>query len=642
LRLQYIAAVEQKTPTENRAELKLIGQTQQLDVVAHASILSSRAAQALCKFVLLSTRLLPLAVALQLNKVMQNAAVAQVFQEIADWMEVAGENVFKIRAYRRAAEAVAVYPEPIEDASETGALEEIEGLGAATVAKTREFLATGRVQELERLRAAYPPGLLELMRVPGLGPKRVAQLYQERNINSIESLQNSIASGELKSLAGFGPKTIQNIQNGLTRLSESTSNMPLYEGLRVSANLAALMQRGDGVLHVTVAGDVRRGCDTTERLQLVAQADDTKAVTEVFTRLPLVQKVVEHTNSGARVCVHPGIEAELHATGTQNFGAVLLHATGTESHWQEARQRAEQQGLELRPDGLFKNGEHLAAATEMDLYAALGVPFIHPELREGQGEWEAAERGELPTLVQISDIRGDLHAHSTWSDGTGSIRQMVAAARERGYEYHAITDHSKALAMTNGLNAQRLREQAKEIAEVQAEFPDVKILRGIECDILRHGTLDLDDDILHELDIVIASVHSAFKLDEAAQTERIIKAISHPAVDLVAHPTGRIVGGRPGYNVNIEAVIEAAHETGTALEINASERLDLRDTHAKMARERGVLICIDTDAHSTRMLNNLQLGILTARRAWCQPQDVVNTKNTVDLLAWLNRPQSRD
>lgn len=572
---------------------------------------------------------------------MQNAAVAQVFEEIADWMEVAGENVFKIRAYRRAAEAVAVYPEAIEDASETGALEQIEGLGAATVAKTREFLATGRVKELEKLRAAYPPGLLELMRVPGLGPKRIAQLYQERNINSIESLQNAIASGELKSLTGFGPKTIQNIQNGLTRLSETTSLMPLYEALRVAANLAALMQRADRVLDVTVAGDVRRGCETTERLQIVAQTDDAKATTEVFARLPLVQQVVEETETFARVCVHPGIEAELTTAITDNLGAVLLRATGSDAHWKAARQRAQQRGLELREDGLFKNSERVPAATEADLYAALGVPFIAPELREGQGEWEAAELGELPDLIQISDIRGDLHAHSTWSDGTASIRQMVAAARERGYEYHAVTDHSKALAMTNGLNAQRLREQAKEIAEVQAEFPDVKILRGIECDILRDGTLDLDDDILHELDIVIASVHSAFKLDEVAQTERMIRAITHPAVDLVAHPTGRIVGGRPGYNINIEAIIEAAHETGTALEINASERLDLRDTHAKMARDRGVLICIDTDAHSTRMLNNLQLGILTARRAWCQPPDVVNTKQTADLLAWLNRPQSR-
>jgi DNA polymerase (family 10) len=317
-----------------------------------------------------------------------------------------------------------------------------------------------------------------------------------------------------------------------------------------------------------------------------------------------------------------------------------LRATGSAAHWQKAQQIAAGCGLELRDDGLYKGDKALPVASEEEVYAALGVPFIAPELREDLGEWEAAQKGALPNLLQIGDIKGDLHAHSTWSDGTATIRQMVIAARERGYQYHAITDHSKALAMTNGLDAHRLREQAKEIAEVQAEFPDIKVLRGIECDILRDGTLDLDDDILHELDIVIASVHSAFKLEEAAQTERMIRALSHPAVDLVAHPTGRIVGGRPGYNVNIEAVIEAAHATGTALEINASERLDLRDSHARMARERGVLLCIDTDAHSTRMLDNLMLGILTARRAWCEPHHVINTKPVDELMAWLQRPQS--
>jgi DNA polymerase (family 10) len=315
---------------------------------------------------------------------MQNAAVAQVFQEIADWMEVAGENVFKIRAYRRAAEAVAVIPDPIEDASESNALEQIEGLGAATVAKTREFLATGRVRELERLRAAYPPGLLEVMRVPGLGPKRIAQLYQERNVNSIEALQNAIASGELKGLAGFGPKTIQNIQNGLTRLSETTSQMPLFEALRVSSNLAALMKRVDGVHDVSVAGDVRRGCETTERLQLVAQADDAQTTTETFARLPLVQQVVEHAGNVVRVCVHPGIEAELTASLASNLSAVLLRETGSDTHWQTAQQRAAQRGLELRDDGLFKNGEQIAAQPKRIFTRRLECPSFHRNCVKGR------------------------------------------------------------------------------------------------------------------------------------------------------------------------------------------------------------------------------------------------------------------
>jgi DNA polymerase (family 10) len=280
-------------------------------------------------------------------------------------------------------------------------------------------------------------------------------------------------------------------------------------------------------------------------------------------------------------------------------------------------------------------------ADEAELYRVLDAGFIAPELRENKGEWQRALAKTLPNLIQTSDIKGDLHAHSTWSDGTASIRQMVMAARDHGYQYHAVTDHSKALAMANGLDARRLREQREEIAQVQAEFPDIRIIHGIECDIMRDGSLDLDDDILHELDMVIASVHSGFKMDEAAQTERMIRAISHPAVDLVAHPTGRIVGRRPGYDVNITAIIEAAREYSTALEINASERLDLRDEHAFMAREAGVLLCIDTDAHSTRMLDNLHLGIVTARRAWCKAKDVLNTKTADELLAWLSRPQSQ-
>jgi DNA polymerase (family 10) len=327
------------------------------------------------------------------------------------------------------------------------------------------------VHELEKLRAAYPSGLLELMRVPGLGPKRIAQLYQERSINSIEALQNAITSEELKGLAGFGPKTIQNIQNGLTRLSETASQMPLFEALRVSASLAALIGRGDGVLDVTVAGDVRRGCESTGRLQLVAEANNAQATTQTFTRLPLVQKVVEHTETVALVCVHPGVEAELSVAGSYNLGATLLRSTGSDAHWQMAQHRATQRGLDLRDEGLFKGAEQITANSEADIYAALGVPFIPAELREGQGEWEAAERGELPDLVQISDIRGDLHAHSTWSDGTASIRQMVTAARERGYEYHAVTDHSKALAMTNGLDARRLREQAGKSRKCRPNFP---------------------------------------------------------------------------------------------------------------------------------------------------------------------------
>ena len=570
---------------------------------------------------------------------MQNAAVAKIFNDIADYLELADDNPFKIRAYRRAAEAVATHSTPIEDAAEAGTLLEIEGLGQATAEKTQEFLATGQVRFLEKLRDEYPLSLLDLLHVPNLGPKKVKQLYRERGISSVEELQSALCKGELQGLAGFGPKTLQNLQQGLLRMAEMTKRLPLGDARRVAANLVvALNSSAD---RIEVAGSLRRGCDTIGNINLVAQTNDAPSLIETFTKLPGVLEVGEQTDCDASARLHTGIEVHLHCATPRDFGAALFHATGSTQHLAEANQQAAARGFELRRDGLYRNDEFVASAPEADIFKALNVPFIEPELREGAGEWEAAASGVLPVLVSLADIRGDLHTHSTWSDGTVTIRQMATEMRERGYSYFAVTDHSKALVMANGLDAARLRAQAEEIAAVQADFSDLKILRGIECDILRDGTLDLDDDILHELDIVVASVHSAFTLDEASQTARMVRAIAHPAVDIIAHPTGRVLGVRPPYMVNVGALIEAARDSATALEINASERLDLRDTHAKSAREAGVLLAVDSDAHAPRMLPNMALGVITARRAWCESADVLNTKSLENLMQWLNRPQSK-
>jgi len=571
---------------------------------------------------------------------MQNAAVARMFDEIADYLELAGDNPFKIRAYRRAAEAITTYNAPIEDAAEAGTLEEIEGLGQATADKTREFLATGRVRFLERLKEQYPASLLELIRVPNLGPKKVALLYRERNISSIADLKTALESSALEGLSGFGPKTIQNLQSGLTRLAQMTTRLPLDDALVLARQISGLLATSPSAAKIEIAGSVRRGCDTIGNINLVAASENAPELIEAFVSLPPVLGLNERSETDAVVHVRSGMEVRLHCALGAAFGAQLFHATGSASHVATAAQRAAALGLALRPDGLYRSDERVAVE-EHDIYQALGVPFIEPELRENTGEWEAAAAGQLPRLVQVADLRGDLHSHSTWSDGGFSIRQMVTAARERGYSYLAVTDHSKALKMTNGLDARRLREQGKEIAELQAEFADFKILRGVECDILRDGTLDLDDDILHELDIVVVSIHSGFNLDEATQTARMIRAIAHPAVDIVGHPTGRVLGLRPGYEVNVSALIEAARETGTALEINSSERLDLCDTHARAARDAGVPLAIDSDAHSTRMLPNVEFGVLTARRAWCRAADILNTRTTEELMQWLNRPQSR-
>lgn len=544
---------------------------------------------------------------------MQNAAVAQMFEDIADLLEIEGENPFQIRAYRRAAEAVSNYPTAIEDLTVPD-LKAISGLGPATADKTREFLATGRVAFLERLREEYPHGVLELARVPGLGPKKVQMLYKERGIASIETLQNALTGGELVGLPGFGPKTLANLQASIKRLGEMSTELPLFDALPLAVIICERLAESGAT--VEIAGDVRRGRETAASLDWVACGDAAQqaGAADAFKNLSMLQELKGETPQRLDARIRPGVDATLHLAGSADFGSVLFRATGSAAHIEAAAKR-----------GYIGDADF---STEAALYAALDSEFIEPELRE-EG-WNSRT-----DLVRLLDICGDLHAHSTWSDGSASIREMVAAAAARGYTYHAVTDHSKALAMANGLDAKRLREQAAEIAEVQAEFPHVKILRGIECDIMRDGSMDLDDDVLAELDWVVGSVHSAFNLDEATQTARIVKALSHPRVHCIGHPTGRIVGSRPAYDVNIAEVVAAAREYGKALEINASYRLDLKAEHAAMAREAGVPLCINTDAHSTRMLPFIELGILTARRAGCQAGDVLNTKSADELMAWL-------
>ena len=564
---------------------------------------------------------------------MQNAIVAKLFDDIADYLEVAGENSFKIRAYRKAAEAVAGYERPIEAVTEGGELEKIEGLGQATAQKVREFLATGQIRYLERLREEYPEGLIELLSVPNLGPKKVQLLYRERGISNIDQLKDAIARGELAGLAGFGPKTIGNIQQGLARLAEMSRELPLAVATNTAANLMEALGAQGSVQRVEVAGAVRRGCDTVGSIDIVVATSEPDIVQAAFIASPFLLALEGQSETLLEAKVRPGVTARLHCTSAADFGLTLFLATGNAAHLAEAERLAAEQGIALQLGAGYGDEEQI--------FAALGASFIEPELREGGAEWEMARTGTLPDLLELRDLRGDLHSHSTWSDGALSIRQMAEAAQARGYSYLAVTDHSKALAMANGLDAKRLREQALEIAEVQAGFPDLKILRGVECDIMRDGSLDLDDEILHELDIVVASVHSGFTLDEAAQTERMIRALRHPAVDVVAHPTGRVLGIRPGYDVNIAALIEAAREAGTALEINASERLDLSDKNAALARAAGVLLSIDSDAHSARMLPNVGYGVSTARRAWCRKSDILNTKSTEELLQWLKRPQAQ-
>ncbi len=546
---------------------------------------------------------------------MQNVALANAFEEIADYLELGGDNPFKIRAYRRAAEAVLEFPGAIEDATDDE-LDALEGLGAATVAKTREWGATGQIRLLEHLRRENPPGLLEVLRVPGLGPKKVKLLYKEKGVDSLEKFAVALENGELVGVSGFGPKTIENLKVSLRKLSELSARMPITRAQVLADKIVFAFGQKMPDVELHIAGSLRRGLDTIGNLNFVARSDDATAVLDAFAALPIIGEVSARDDETLKARTLTGMEVELVVAPPANFGWALWFATGNHAHTSA-----------VQPGGDF--------ADETALYAAAKAQYIPPELRENKGEWEAARADNLPDLIEVADIRGDLHTHSTWSDGVASIAQMAGAMSERGYEYFAVTDHSKALAMANGLNAARLREQAQEIEQVRAQFPDLLILRGIECDILRDGAMDLDDEILAELDWVIGSVHSAFNLPVEEQTARIVRAIGNPLVDMIAHPTGRVLGARAPYDVDMEALIRAAKQSATILEINASERLDLKDEHAFAARAAGVPLCIDTDAHSPKMLGNLNFGIMVARRAWCESKDVFNCQSATELKAWL-------
>jgi len=563
---------------------------------------------------------------------MQNAALARQFDQIAAYLELDGDSVFKVRAYREAAEAIADYPAPIENAD----LSVIEGLGPATMAKSREWFKSGKIRVLEELKRKYPSGLLEMLRVPGVGPKKVQLLWKEKGIDSLAKFSAALENGDLVGLAGFGPKTLDNLQIALRRVSELSSRLPLPEALALATKIIGALHEKQPQLEVVLAGSARRGCDTVGNLNFVAKSDDA-AILDDFAALPQFESRV----SGNKACVvmrtFDGLDCELVVSPPAGFGLDLFVSTGSKAHI-DVRESEDIASLSSRPTGW--KGALLSSfrfSTERELYAHFKCDYIPPELREGRDEWTLAKENRLPDLLQISDIKGDLHTHSTWSDGAATIRQMAEAMSARGYAYFAVCDHSKALAMTGGLDAFRVREQAHEIALVQADFPNLRIFRGIECDILRDGTMDLDDEVLSELDFVVGSVHSAFNLPLKEQTDRIIRAIQNPHVDLIGHPTGRVLGVRPPYDVDVPALIEAAKSSGCTLEINASERLDLKDEHARLAREAGVTLCINTDAHGPRMIPNMALGVATGRRAGCEARDVLNTRSLEELLLWMQK-----
>ncbi|KAB8143983.1 DNA polymerase/3'-5' exonuclease PolX [Chloroflexia bacterium SDU3-3] len=571
-----------------------------------------------------------------------NHDIAEVFAKIALSLEVAGESRYRFQAYQRAADSIGELPAALATYRERGELEAIPNIGKTLADKIIELLDTGQLQFYEKLKQQVPPGVLDLMKVPSIGPRTAGKLYKELGIDSLAALKQAADTGKLAGVKGFGAKTIAGISAGITAAEQADTRVLMGEALAMAEQLLAALREAVPLREAAYAGSLRRGRETTGDLDILAAAEDTASVVRAFTALPMIAYVDSSGDAKATAYLHSGMQVDLYAVDPAVWGAALHHFTGSRAHNIRFRELALAQGMSFSEHGFkrLESGETVPCATEQQVYATVGLPWIAPELREDAGEFEAAQAGALPRLVELADIRADLHMHSTWSDGKHSIRAMAEAAMARGYSHMAITDHSAYLGIVNGLDAARLKAQAEEIRALNAELGGFRILRGVEVDITPDGGLALPDEVLAELDIVVASPHVQLRQPAEQATERILKAIRNPHVDIIGHPTGRLIGGRAGAELDIDAVARAAAETNTLLEVNSGpDRLDLSAAHARRALELGALLVTDSDAHHTDNLAWIRLGVVTARRGWAAADQLANTWDLPRLLAWLAAPK---
>lgn len=568
-----------------------------------------------------------------------NADIARVFEDIADLLEISEGNPFRVRAYRNAARTVGDLRLDLAATIEAGKpLPKLPGIGEDLDAKIHEIVATGTCGLLEKLKKQLPPAITELLKIPGLGPKRVKALHESLKIDTLPQLLEAARKGKVRDLAGFGAKTETHIVEAVQARLGQAKRFKLAAAAQYAGPLAEYLKGAKGVREVVVAGSFRRMKETVGDIDILVTAAQSPAVMERLAKYPEVREVLAKGDTRASVVLKSGLQVDVRVVPPESFGAALHYFTGSKAHNIVIRRLAQERGLKLNEYGVFKGEKRVAGDTEESVFAAVGLPWIPPELREDRGEVEAARRGELPKLVELGQLRGDLHVHTKASDGRNTLREMALAAKAKGLAYIAIAEHSQRETQARGLDSARLLKQADEIDRLNAELAGITVLKGIEVDILEDGSLDLPDSVLATLDVVVAAVHARFNLSRAKQTERILRALDNPHVSILAHPSGRLIDERAPYEVDMQAVIRRAKARGIALELNAHpDRLDLNDTDARMAKEEGALVAINSDAHSVHDFENLAFGVGQARRGWLEAGDVLNARPLADVRKLLAR-----
>jgi DNA polymerase (family 10) len=564
---------------------------------------------------------------------MENATVARFFRDIASILEIKGENVFRIRAYERAAQNIDGLSEDVGKLAEEGRLKEIPGIGNDLADKITEITKTGKLKAYEELKRSIPAGLLELLNIPSVGPKTARHLYEQLKIKSIADLERAIEEHKLEGLEGIKEKTVSNIQRGIQILKSGKERMPLAYADATAREFVEVLSKLPCIKSLSPAGSLRRRKETVRDIDILVVSNEPEKVMDAFTRIGAVKDILAKGETKSSVRTNEGIQVDLRVVEPRSFGAALVYFTGSKDFNIKLRIMAQKKGWKINEYGIFSGSKYIAGRSEEETFKTLGLSYIEPELREDMGELELALKGKLPSLIKVSDLKGDLHVHSKWSDGNDAIEDIAKAARSKGYYYIAITDHSVSLKVAGGLGLADLKKKKAQIDKLNKKLKGLRLLYGTEVDIDSQGNIDYKDEVLKDFDIVVGAIHSGFKQSKEQLTKRVVKACQNKYVHIIAHPSGRLWGVRKPYELDFETVLKAASDTNTALEINSyTQRLDLNDIHARRAREAGVKLSIDSDSHQLAQLDMISLGVDVARRGWLSKEDVINTLSLEQLL----------